>query len=140
MSLNLEPDNVGVVVFGEDKLIKEGDMASGAIACFSASSCSSAVANCLGRSNPPLVEGKSENSVSGELSAIPGGADCSGAVTVSGVPVGESAEFGVIQSDPMAIEEQVIVIYAGAREYLDKMEPSKITMFENAMEHILIKH
>lgn len=26
MSLNLEPDNVGVVVFGNDKLIKEGDI------------------------------------------------------------------------------------------------------------------
>ena len=25
MALNLEPDNVGVVVFGNDKLIKEGD-------------------------------------------------------------------------------------------------------------------
>jgi len=26
MSLNLEPDNVGVVVFGNDKRIKEGDV------------------------------------------------------------------------------------------------------------------
>ena len=26
MALNLEPDNVGVVVFGNDKLIKEGDV------------------------------------------------------------------------------------------------------------------
>ena len=26
MSLNLEPDNVGVVVFGNDKLIEEGDI------------------------------------------------------------------------------------------------------------------
>lgn len=26
MSLNLEPDNVGVVVFGNDKLIREGDI------------------------------------------------------------------------------------------------------------------
>ena len=25
MALNLEPDNVGVVVFGNDKLIKEGN-------------------------------------------------------------------------------------------------------------------
>ena len=33
MALNLEPDNVGVVVFGNDKLIKEGDVVkrSGAI-------------------------------------------------------------------------------------------------------------
>ncbi len=26
MALNLEPDNVGVVVFGNDKLIKQGDI------------------------------------------------------------------------------------------------------------------
>ncbi len=26
MALNLEPDNVGVVVFGNDKFIKEGDV------------------------------------------------------------------------------------------------------------------
>ena len=26
MALNLEPDNVGVVVFGNDKVIKEGDI------------------------------------------------------------------------------------------------------------------
>ena len=26
MALNLEPDNVGLVVFGNDKLIKEGDV------------------------------------------------------------------------------------------------------------------
>ena len=26
MALNLEPENVGVVVFGNDKLIKEGDI------------------------------------------------------------------------------------------------------------------
>jgi F0F1-type ATP synthase alpha subunit len=26
MALNLEPDNVGVVVFGNDKMIKEGDI------------------------------------------------------------------------------------------------------------------
>ena len=31
---------------------------------------------------------------------------------------------------PMAIEEQVAVIYCGVRGYLDKMEPSKITSFE----------
>lgn len=30
----------------------------------------------------------------------------------------------------MAIEEQVAVIYCGVRGYLDKMEPSKITVFE----------
>jgi F-type H+-transporting ATPase subunit alpha len=26
MALNLEPDNVGIVVFGNDRLIKEGDL------------------------------------------------------------------------------------------------------------------
>lgn len=33
-------------------------------------------------------------------------------------------------SVPMAIEEQVAVIYCGVRGYLDKMEPTKITAFE----------
>jgi F-type H+-transporting ATPase subunit alpha len=32
----------------------------------------------------------------------------------------------------MAIEEQVTVIYAGVRGFLDKVEPSKITKFEAA--------
>uniref|UniRef100_A0A3P8WKV7 ATP synthase subunit alpha n=1 Tax=Cynoglossus semilaevis TaxID=244447 RepID=A0A3P8WKV7_CYNSE len=42
------------------------------------------------------------------------------------------------QYSPMAIEEQVTVIYAGVRGYLDKMEPSKITKFEKAfLQHIL---
>ncbi|CAM2096139.1 unnamed protein product [Caretta caretta] len=42
------------------------------------------------------------------------------------------------QYSPMAIEEQVAVIYAGVRGYLDKLEPSKITRFENAfLAHIL---
>ncbi|CAI9733969.1 ATP synthase subunit alpha, mitochondrial-like [Octopus vulgaris] len=31
---------------------------------------------------------------------------------------------------PMAIEEQVATIYAGVRGYLDKLEPNKITLFE----------
>ncbi len=31
---------------------------------------------------------------------------------------------------PMAIEEQVAVIYCGVRGYLDKMDPAKITAFE----------
>lgn len=31
---------------------------------------------------------------------------------------------------PMAIEEQVSVIYAGVRGHLDKQDPSKITTFE----------
>jgi len=33
---------------------------------------------------------------------------------------------------PMAIEEQVMVIYAGVRGHLDKLEPSNITKFEKA--------
>ncbi|GAB0090455.1 ATP synthase subunit alpha [Sergentomyia squamirostris] len=38
---------------------------------------------------------------------------------------------------PMAIEEQVAVIYCGVRGYLDKMEPSKITKFEKEFtEHV----
>ncbi|XP_043966490.1 ATP synthase subunit alpha, mitochondrial-like [Gambusia affinis] len=42
------------------------------------------------------------------------------------------------QYSPMAIEEQVAVIYAGVRGHLDKMEPSKITKFEKAfLQHIL---
>jgi len=42
---------------------------------------------------------------------------------------------------PMAIEEQVTVIYAGVRGHLDKMEPSKITKFETAfLQHILSQH
>lgn len=44
-------------------------------------------------------------------------------------------------SAPMAIEEQVAVIYAGVRGHLDKMEPSKITKFEKAfLQHILSQH
>ncbi|CAH2296683.1 ATP synthase subunit alpha, mitochondrial [Pelobates cultripes] len=42
---------------------------------------------------------------------------------------------------PMAIEEQVTVIYAGVRGHLDKMEPSKITKFESAfLAHIKSQH
>ncbi|XP_046403166.1 ATP synthase subunit alpha, mitochondrial [Ischnura elegans] len=38
---------------------------------------------------------------------------------------------------PMAIEEQVAVIYCGVRGYLDKMDPSKITAFEKEfLQHI----
>ncbi|XP_053304237.1 ATP synthase subunit alpha, mitochondrial [Spea bombifrons] len=45
------------------------------------------------------------------------------------------------QYDPMAIEEQVTVIYAGVRGHLDKMEPNKITKFENAfLAHIKSQH
>uniref|UniRef100_A0A8C5LZ39 ATP synthase subunit alpha n=1 Tax=Leptobrachium leishanense TaxID=445787 RepID=A0A8C5LZ39_9ANUR len=42
---------------------------------------------------------------------------------------------------PMAIEEQVTVIYAGVRGHLDKMDPSKITKFENAfLAHVKSQH
>merc|ERR1712061_677762 len=41
------------------------------------------------------------------------------------------------QDVPMAIEQQVAVIYCGVRGYLDKVDPSKITEFEKAfVEHI----
>uniref|UniRef100_A0A8C2QAN2 ATP synthase subunit alpha n=1 Tax=Cyprinus carpio TaxID=7962 RepID=A0A8C2QAN2_CYPCA len=42
------------------------------------------------------------------------------------------------QYSPMAIEEQVAVIYAGVRGHLDKMDPSKITKFEKAfLQHVI---
>jgi len=42
---------------------------------------------------------------------------------------------------PMAIEEQVAVIYCGVRGHLDKLDPSKITEFEKQfLEHILSSH
>ncbi|XP_038558475.1 ATP synthase subunit alpha, mitochondrial-like isoform X1 [Micropterus salmoides] len=45
------------------------------------------------------------------------------------------------QYSPMAIEEQVTVIYAGVRGHLDKMEPSKITKFEKAfLQHVISQH
>ncbi|XP_036061051.1 ATP synthase subunit alpha, mitochondrial [Onychomys torridus] len=45
------------------------------------------------------------------------------------------------QYSPMAIEEQVAVIYAGVRGYLDKLEPSKITKFEEAfLSHVISQH
>ncbi|EPY81876.1 ATP synthase subunit alpha, mitochondrial precursor [Camelus ferus] len=45
------------------------------------------------------------------------------------------------QYAPMAIEEQVAVIYAGVRGYLDKLEPSKITKFETAfLSHVISQH
>ncbi|EPQ19945.1 ATP synthase subunit alpha, mitochondrial [Myotis brandtii] len=45
------------------------------------------------------------------------------------------------QHSPMAIDEQVAVIYAGVRGYLDKLEPSKITKFESAfLSHVISQH
>ena len=41
----------------------------------------------------------------------------------------------------MAIEEQVAVVYAGVRGHLDKLDPSKITAFEQAfLQHICSSH
>lgn len=42
---------------------------------------------------------------------------------------------------PMDVSEQVAVIYAGARGYLDKLDPSSITKFEEAfLKHIRASH
>ena len=42
---------------------------------------------------------------------------------------------------PMAIEEQVAVIYAGVRGHLDKLDPSRITTFEQAfLQHLRSSH
>ncbi|XP_060534084.1 ATP synthase subunit alpha, mitochondrial [Cylas formicarius] len=42
---------------------------------------------------------------------------------------------------PMAIEEQVAIIYCGVRGHLDKVDPSKITVFEKQFsEHIKSRH
>ncbi|KAL7632811.1 UNVERIFIED_CONTAM: hypothetical protein RMT77_016877 [Armadillidium vulgare] len=42
---------------------------------------------------------------------------------------------------PMAIEEQVAVIYCGVRGHLDKVDPSKITTFEKEfMQHMKSSH
>lgn len=41
----------------------------------------------------------------------------------------------------MAIEEQVSVIYAGVRGHLDKIDPSKITLFEaEFLQHLKSSH
>ena len=42
---------------------------------------------------------------------------------------------------PMAIEDQVAVLYAGVRGHLDKLDPSKITAFEQAfLQHMRSTH
>jgi F-type H+-transporting ATPase subunit alpha len=49
--------------------------------------------------------------------------------------------FDLICLVPMAIEEQVCVIYAGVRGHLDKLDPSKITKFEQAfLQHLKGQH
>jgi len=41
----------------------------------------------------------------------------------------------------MAIEEQVAIIYCGVRGHLDKVDPSKITIFEKEFsQHIKTNH
>ena len=41
----------------------------------------------------------------------------------------------------MAIEDQVVAIYAGVRGHLDKLDPSKVTMFEKSfLQHIRSSH
>lgn len=59
-------------------------------------------------------------------------------VLMLGVTSGVNAFSSAV---PMAIEEQVAVIYAGVRGHLDKLEPSKITKFESAfLAHVLSQH
>ena len=41
----------------------------------------------------------------------------------------------------MAIEEQVAVVYAGVRGHLDKLDPSKVTAFEQSfLQHLRSTH
>lgn len=41
----------------------------------------------------------------------------------------------------MAIEQQVVVIYAGVRGHLDKLDPSKLMEFEKAfLKHVTVNH
>lgn len=42
---------------------------------------------------------------------------------------------------PMAVEDQVAVIYAGVRGHLDKLDPSHITRFEQEfLAHVRSQH
>ena len=44
-------------------------------------------------------------------------------------------------SAPMDIAEQIVVIFCGVRGYLDKIEPTKITEFEEAfVSHMRASH
>ena len=41
----------------------------------------------------------------------------------------------------MAIEDQVVSIYAGVRGHLDKLDPSKVTQFEKSfLQHMKSSH
>ena len=43
--------------------------------------------------------------------------------------------------DPMAVEDQVALIYSGVRGHLDKLDPAHITKFEAAfLQHIRNSH
>lgn len=44
------------------------------------------------------------------------------------------------QYTPMAIEDQVAVIYTGVRGYLDKLDPAKINDFEKEFLHHIRSH
>ena len=47
----------------------------------------------------------------------------------------------LILSVPMAVEDQVAVIYAGVRGHLDKLDPSNITRFEqDFLAHVRSQH
>ena len=47
----------------------------------------------------------------------------------------------VLRAAPMAVEEQVAVIFAGVRGFLDKVDPSRITTFEKEfLAHIRSSH
>jgi hypothetical protein len=51
--------------------------------------------------------------------------------------MGSCMSIAVCVTVPMAIEEQVAVIYCGVRGHLDKLDPSKITAFEkDFLQHI----
>ncbi|MGH0149242.1 UNVERIFIED_CONTAM: hypothetical protein FKN15_030246 [Acipenser sinensis] len=222
MSLNLEPDNVGVVVFGNDKLIKEGDIVkrTGAIVDVPVGEellgrVVDALGNAIDGKGPlgskerrrvglkapgiiprisvrePMQTGmkavdsliflETELFYKGIRPAINVGLSVSrvgsaaqtkamkqvaGTMKLELAQYREVAAFAQFGSDldattqqllnrgvrltellkqgqycPMAIEEQVAVIYAGVRGYLDKLEPSKITKFESAfLQHILSQH
>jgi len=45
------------------------------------------------------------------------------------------------QYTPMAVEDQVAVIFAGVRGHLDKLDPSKVVAFESSfLDHIRTSH
>ncbi|XP_055352585.1 uncharacterized protein LOC129598624 [Paramacrobiotus metropolitanus] len=106
MPLNLEADNVGVVVFGNDKRIKGGIVKRTGVIV-----------------DIPVREGFLGRVVNALGNPVDG--------------MERSSQLNASAWVPMTIEEQVAVIYAGVRGFLDKLEPSKITQFEAAfLQHI----